>query len=107
MTNVSGFSRRWLLIAATLCSSWMVFAFQRPSISDDALRNSGTTGEDWLTVGLNYAEQRYSPLTQINPRNVNFLRLAWQLDVGQGGGGQEATPLMRAPGRKSGGTIRW
>lgn len=47
----------------------------------------------WLTVGLNYSEDRYSSLDQINDRNVGRLGLAWSydLDVDRA---QEATPLM-------------
>ena len=32
----------------------------------------------WLTTGRTYAEQRYSPLKQINDKNVDQLGLAWQ-----------------------------
>jgi len=57
------------------------------------------SGQDWTSYGLTSAETRYSPLTQINPSNVNRLGLAWSYDLGSGGGGQEATPLV------SGGTL--
>jgi quinohemoprotein ethanol dehydrogenase len=49
---------------------------------------------DWLTYGLDYAETRYSPLKQIDVSNVSRLNLAWSADIGMGGGGQEATPLV-------------
>jgi alcohol dehydrogenase (cytochrome c) len=45
-------------------------------------------------VGLNYSEQRYSPLKQIDTTNVGKLELAWSYEVGPGGGQQEATPLV-------------
>jgi glucose dehydrogenase len=32
---------------------------------------------DWLMYSRTYDAQRYSPLNQINKRNVNQLRLAW------------------------------
>ena len=54
----------------------------------------GQTGDDWLTYGLNQSETRFSPLTEINTTNVTRLGLAWSYDVGAGGGGQEATPLV-------------
>ncbi len=52
------------------------------------------TANDWTTYGLTPGETRYSPLTQINTTNVNRLGLAWSYDIGAGGGGQEATPLV-------------
>ena len=47
----------------------------------------------WLTVGRTYAEQRYSPLNQIDTQSVARLGLAWyhEFDTDRG---QEATPLM-------------
>jgi quinohemoprotein ethanol dehydrogenase len=70
-------------------------AGQQPAKVDDAiLRNSGKTGNDWLTYGLTPGETRYSPLKQIDATNVNRLGLAWSYDLGSGGGGQEATPLV-------------
>jgi PQQ-dependent dehydrogenase (methanol/ethanol family) len=63
-------------------------------IDDTMLRRAGQSGDDWLTYGLNHAETRYSPLSDINTANVHRLGLAWTYDVGPGGGGQEATPLV-------------
>ena len=63
-------------------------------MDDGILKNAGKTGEDWLTYGLTQGETRCSPLNQINTGNVNRLGLAWSYDVGPGGGGQEATPLV-------------
>jgi quinohemoprotein ethanol dehydrogenase len=51
-------------------------------------------GDDWPTYGLTSAETRSSPLNQINTTNVKRLGLAWSYDLGMGGGGQEATPLV-------------
>src|ERR1041384_471653 len=67
---------------------------QTRRIDDAALRNAGKTGEEWLTYGLTPGETRYSPLKQIDTTNVSRLGLAWSYDVGQGGGSQEATPLV-------------
>ncbi len=49
---------------------------------------------DWLTYGLTQGETRYSPLDQINAGNVKRLGLQWSYELGAGGGGQEATPLV-------------
>src|SRR5438128_9437656 len=67
---------------------------QTRRIDDLALRNSGKTGEEWLTYGLTPGETRYSPLRQVDTSNVSRLGPAWSYDVGPGGGNQEATPLF-------------
>ena len=90
-------SNRWrllLAIAALFVSTFVVLALQTRQVNDSALKNSGKTGDEWLTVGLNYAEQRYSPLKQIDASNVDRLGLAWTYELGNGGGGQQATPLF-------------
>ena len=53
---------------------------------------AGNEGE-WLSYGRTYDEQRFSPLTTIDQKNVGDLGLAWfhDLDTARG---QEATPLM-------------
>lgn len=61
-------------------------------IDDRALRETGKSTE-WLTTGMNWSEQRYSPMTQINPDNIGKLALAWSYELGPGGGNQTATPL--------------
>ena len=47
----------------------------------------------WMTHGRTYSEQRYSPLTEINQRNVSKLGLAWYYDL-QTERGIEATSLV-------------
>src|SRR5438270_294005 len=63
-------------------------------IDDGVLKNAGKSGDEWVTYGLNYNENRYSPLAQIDTGNVNRLGLAWSYELGAGGGSQEATPLV-------------
>src|SRR5580700_5308690 len=76
------------LLAASLSA-------QAPRPIDDAtLKSAGRNGADWLTYGFTPGETRYSPLNQINSGNVKRLGLAWWYDLGAGGGGQEATPLV-------------
>jgi quinohemoprotein ethanol dehydrogenase len=60
----------------------------------DDLKNAGKSGDEWLTYGLTPGETRYSPLSQITTENVKQLGLTWSFDLGQGGGNQEATPLV-------------
>ena len=64
-------------------------------MDDAALRNAAQSkGEEWLSYGFTPQETRYTPLNQINASNVARLGLAWSVEVGPGGGGQEATPLV-------------
>lgn len=63
-------------------------------VDDATLRTADKTGEDWPTYGLTPAETRYSPLHQIDSKSASRLGLAWSYEVGPGGGGQEATPLV-------------
>jgi len=48
---------------------------------------------NWLSHGRTYDEQRYSPLTEIDARNVAELALAWHFDVPTRRG-MEATPIV-------------
>jgi hypothetical protein len=57
--------RLCLSILGIVLAGWIAAAQGgRPDKVDDrALRNAGKTGDEWITHGLNYAEQRFSPLT--------------------------------------------
>jgi quinohemoprotein ethanol dehydrogenase len=91
------FRSPWLLISAlAFVTSSALAQAQRPGKVDDAaLRNAAQSkGEDWLSYGFTPQETRYTPLSQINASNVSRLGLAWSVEVGPGGGGQEATPLV-------------
>ena len=81
-------------LAGAFLTAWVAAGQQARRISDADLRNAGKTGGEWLTYGLNYNENRFSPLDQINTGNISRLGLAWSYDVGPGGGSQEATPLV-------------
>ncbi|MDP2141707.1 MAG: PQQ-dependent dehydrogenase, methanol/ethanol family [Gammaproteobacteria bacterium] len=48
---------------------------------------------NWMSVGRDYGEQRYSPLEQINVNNVGQLSLTWYADIDTSRG-QEATPVV-------------
>ncbi len=87
--------RYTLAIALSLASAATAFG-QARRIDDATLKNaakSATDGE-WLTYGLTPGETRFSPLKQIDAANVKRLGLAWSYEVGDGGGDQEATPLV-------------
>ncbi|MEZ5922061.1 MAG: PQQ-dependent dehydrogenase, methanol/ethanol family [Parvularculaceae bacterium] len=49
--------------------------------------------KEWLTHGRTYAEERFSPLDQVNADNVGELGLAWAFDLGTSRG-IEVTPIV-------------
>jgi glucose dehydrogenase len=51
------------------------------------------SGNEWPMYGGDYANTRYSSLTQINTGNVNRLRVAWMRSLGSLES-QEATPIV-------------
>jgi PQQ-dependent dehydrogenase (methanol/ethanol family) len=65
-----------------------------PAAPVDATRlgAAASDGDNWLTHGRTYDEQRFSPLKKITAKNVGSLALAWALDLDTQRG-QEATPL--------------
>ena len=77
-----------------LAISFVAAGQQARRVDDAALKNTGKTGDEWLTYGGSPAETRYSPLNLINSSNAGRLGLEWSYDLGKGGGNQEATPLF-------------
>src|SRR5581483_958556 len=69
-----------------------------PQVDDAALKAGSPTGAEWLSYSVNWSEQRYSPLSQVNASNVSRLGLAWSFDIPAASGNpqvhQEATPLV-------------
>ena len=67
-------------------------------IDDAALKDAGRTGEEWISYNVNWSEQRFSALNQINSSNVSRLGLAWSADIPAAPGNpqnrQEGTPLV-------------
>jgi PQQ-dependent dehydrogenase (methanol/ethanol family) len=63
------------------------------AIDDERLRDADAEAESWLSYGRTYAEQRFSPLAQIDDTNVGGLGLAWAYETGSKRG-LEATPLV-------------
>jgi quinohemoprotein ethanol dehydrogenase len=62
------------------------------SVTQSRLAAAEQPGDDWITHGGGWAEQRFSPLTQINDKNVQRLGLLWYDDLNTYRG-VEATPL--------------
>lgn len=62
-------------------------------VNQDYITENAKTGKDWPTHGFDYAETRFSPLSQVSSDNVNKLGLAWSYDL-ESSRGVEATPLI-------------
>ena len=62
-------------------------------VDEAAIRATEQAGGEWLSHGRTYAEQRFSPLKQIDASNVKSLGLAWYMDL-DNTRGLEATPLF-------------
>src|SRR5260370_4607624 len=64
------------------------------SAVDGALVRANTaTSDDWPTIGLDYAETRFSKLHMINSDNVKGLGLVWSYSL-ESSRGVEATPVV-------------
>jgi glucose dehydrogenase len=63
------------------------------AVDDRALRSAGDDPENWLTYSRGYANQRYSPLDEINRGNVRRLVPKWIYQSGLSGTFQ-ASPLV-------------
>jgi quinohemoprotein ethanol dehydrogenase len=63
------------------------------SVNGTRISNADSEPGNWMTYGRTYAEQRFSPLKQINDHNLDRLGLAWHFDLDTHRG-QEATPLV-------------
>jgi alcohol dehydrogenase (cytochrome c)/quinohemoprotein ethanol dehydrogenase len=61
--------------------------------ASDRVLHAADEPQNWLTYNGSYAEQRFSPLDQIDTANVGRLGLAWSYDLGSKRG-QESTPLV-------------
>jgi quinohemoprotein ethanol dehydrogenase len=82
-----------IALATIVLTTGIVSALQTRRVDQNALKNAAQ-GTEWLTYGHSYSEQRYSTLKQIDTTNVSRLGLAWSVEIGNGGGPQEATPLF-------------
>jgi quinohemoprotein ethanol dehydrogenase len=95
---MTGQRMKWFLlgVAGIVFLTWTTLAVQqRPAVKkiDDKVLKDAGKGTEWTINGMNWGEQRYSTITQINPENVGKLALAWSYELGAGGGNQQATPL--------------
>lgn len=63
------------------------------AIDSASITANTATSKDWPTIGLDYAETRFSKLNQINAGNVKQLGLKWSYNL-ESVRGIEATPLV-------------
>jgi alcohol dehydrogenase (cytochrome c) len=82
---------RPIVLAVLLGAAFPMLALAQTA---DELKNDHKTPGDVLTYGMGYAQNRYSPLTNINRENVKRLVPAWSYSMADNRG-QEAQPLVR------------
>ncbi|HXC60841.1 MAG TPA: PQQ-dependent dehydrogenase, methanol/ethanol family [Steroidobacteraceae bacterium] len=63
------------------------------AVTPERMENADKDTANWMSHGRTWGEQRFSPLAQINDRNVQKLGLAWFADIGTYRG-VVATPLV-------------
>jgi PQQ-dependent dehydrogenase (methanol/ethanol family) len=51
-------------------------------VTDAMLKNARNDGKNWLMVGRDYTNQRWSPLAQVTSANVQSLKLSWIYQTG-------------------------
>src|SRR6185369_4030529 len=89
---------RRLLCALALA---LVAACQGPSskasgvetVDQARLENADSEPGNWLSYGRTYSEQRYSPLTKVDAKNVGTLGVAWTYETREGRSA-EASPIV-------------
>ncbi|RGE45637.1 PQQ-dependent dehydrogenase, methanol/ethanol family [Comamonas testosteroni] len=62
-------------------------------VDERHIEANARTGKDWPSYGLNYQENRFSPLKQVHTGNVQKLGLAWSYNL-ESSRGVEATPIV-------------
>lgn len=83
----------WGVVFAALPLAALAQGDYQAAIDQERLNSAADEHDAWLSYGRTYAEQRYSPLDQINADTVDQLSLSWYADMTTSRG-QEATPLV-------------
>jgi quinohemoprotein ethanol dehydrogenase len=63
------------------------------AVDGASIKANTATSNDWPTIGLDYAETRFSKLNQVNADNVKKLGLVWSYPL-ESSRGVEATPVV-------------
>ncbi len=82
-----------LAALATLAFPVASRAADLANVDDARIVANATSGKEWLSYGLDYGANRYSPLDQIAAANVGKLGLAWSYPL-DSTRGVEATPIV-------------
>jgi quinohemoprotein ethanol dehydrogenase len=83
------------VLGLTVCWPAATQTNNRPTAKVDGgfIKQNEAQTKDWPTIGLDYAETRFSKLKQIDDSNAKDLGLAWYYDL-ESTRGVEATPLV-------------
>ena len=78
--------RAIILMATTVMSGALMASPSQAAEKEAAASNASmfvneADGANWATYGRTFSETHYSPLTQINERNISRLKLAWYIDL--------------------------
>src|SRR5665213_3871360 len=82
-----------LWLSATLQSSAATGENSAGNVSEARVRSEAPSGNNWMVNGGNFDSQHFSPLKQINDKNIGKLGLAWSLDI-DSPMGMAAEPLV-------------
>jgi len=81
---------RFGLVALAFCAI--------PTIAAEQIDLTKPAGKEWLTIGGDWHNTRYSTLARLDPRNVKNLQAAWVVHLGSGLGQKyslEGTPIVK------------
>jgi len=73
---------------------FLIFSCSESVDSKNQLVDFNSSPNEWLLHGRTYAEERHSPLDQINTSNVDQIGLSWSFETGTNRG-HETTPIVK------------
>jgi glucose dehydrogenase len=65
------------------------------NVDESRMASAGSDPDNWMSHGRTYAEERFSPLSQINDGNVQKLDLAWYFESDPSVGTEATPPAVR------------
>lgn len=101
MRSLSGNSFQKLTVTLALSMAYAAMpssalaAADWRNVTDERLLNASRDSNDWLTYGRDYNGTRFSPLKQINSKNVKSLKLEYAYSMGTLEG-QQLTPIVNS-----------
>jgi quinohemoprotein ethanol dehydrogenase len=81
---------RLLISSGLCCALWFGVTLQSAAatgensagnVNEARVRSEAPSGNNWMVNGGNFNSQHFSPLKQINDKNIGKLGLAWSLDI--------------------------